>query len=205
MKYPRLLVVILLITTVLAAEWVWLQLRDRSTSETAATAALPRAAIPGGPFALTDHLGLQVNSSDFEGRLLLITFGYTYCPDVCPTTLLKVADTLDLLGDQAAHVQPLFVTVDPERDTPEVLAAYVAAFHPRLVGLTGSAEQIKRIAGDYRVYYEKVGSGDSDYFMDHSAFIYLAGAKGRPLAYFPHDLAPEDLAAEVRRFLDGTV
>ncbi len=205
MKHPRLVVVILLITAVLAAEWVWLQLRDRSPSESAATAAPAWAAIPGGDFALRDHRGLPVGSSDFGGRLLLISFGYTYCPDVCPTTLLKVANALDLLGDEAARVQPLFVTVDPERDTPEVLAAYVAAFHPRLVGLTGTAEQIKRIAGDYRVYYEKVGSGDNDYFMDHSAFIYLTSADGRPLAYFPHDLAPEDLAAEVRKFLDGTV
>ncbi len=205
MKHPRVVIVVLLITAVLAAEWAWLQLRDEPQSETATVAAPARAAIPGGHFALTDHLGRPVNSSDFGGDLLLIMFGYTYCPDVCPTTLLSMANALDMLGEQVARVQPLFVTVDPERDTPEVLAAYVAAFHPRLVGLTGSAEQIKRVAGNYRVYYARVGPEDSDYFMDHSAFIYLAAADGRPLAYFPHDLAPEDLAAEMRRFLDGTV
>jgi protein SCO1/2 len=205
MKHPRLVVVVLLITAVLAGEWAWLRLRDRPASDSAASAVPVGAAIPGGPFALTDHLGKPVSSGDFAGGLLLIVFGYTYCPDVCPTTLLGVASALDLLGEQAARIQPLFVTIDPMRDTPEVLAAYVAAFHPRLVGLTGSAAQIKRMAGDYRVYYARVGPEDGDYFMDHSAFIYLVGADGRPLAYFPHDLAPEDLAARVRAFLDGTV
>ncbi len=205
MKHPRLVVVVLLITAVLAAEWAWLQLRDRPTTDSAAGTVPARAAIPGGPFALTSHLGTPVSSSDFGDDLLLIFFGYTYCPDVCPTTLLGASSALDLLGEQAARLQPLFVTIDPERDTPEVLAAYVAAFHPRLIGLTGSAEQIKRIAGDYRVYYAKAGPDDGEYFMDHSAFIYLASADGRPLAYFPHDLAPEDLAAELRRLLDGMV
>lgn len=205
MKHPRIVVVVLLIAAVLAGEWAWLRLRSQPTATAPAGAAPAWAAIPGGPFALTDHLGRHVSSSDFESDLLLIAFGYTYCPDVCPTTLLGVSSALDLLGEQAVRVQPLFVTVDPERDTPEVLATYVAAFHPRLVGLTGRAEQIERIAGDYRVYYAKVGLEDDGYFMDHSAFIYLSGVDGRPLAYFPHDLAPEDLAAEVRRFLDGAV
>ena len=200
MKHPRIVVVVLLIAAVLAGEWAWLRLRSQPT-----TSAPAWAAIPGGPFALTDHLGRHVSSSDFDSDLLLIAFGYTYCPDVCPTTLLGVSSALDLLGEQAVRVQPLFVTVDPERDTPEVLATYVAAFHPRLVGLTGRAEQIERIAGDYRVYYAKVGLEDDDYFMDHSAFIYLSSVDGRPLAYFPHDLAPEELAAEIRKFLDGAV
>ena len=205
MKYPRLVLAMLLITTVLAAEWAWLRLRDQPSADPAVAATSARIAIPGGPFALTDHLGQPVSNGEFGRDLLLIVFGYTTCPDVCPTTLLGVASALDLLGEQAAQVQPLFVTVDPERDTPEVLAPYVAAFHPRLVGLTGSAAQIKRVAGDYRVYYARVGPEDGDYFMDHSAFVYLVGADGRPLAYFPHDLTPEDLAARLRTFLDGAV
>ncbi len=205
MKHPRLVVVVLLITAVLAAEWAWLRLRDRPTTDAAVGAAPARAAVPGGPFALTDHLGQPVSSSDFGDDLLLIFFGYTYSPDVCPTTLLGVSSALDLLGESAARVQPLFVTVDPKRDTPEVLATYVTAFHPRIIGLTGNAEQIRQVAGNYRVYYARVGNEDGDYFMDHSAYIYLAGTDGRPLAYFRHDVSPEDLAAALRRFLDGAV
>lgn len=205
MRHPRLVVVVLLITVVLAAEWAWLRLRGQPSSEPVGNTAEVRAAVPGGPFALTDHLGQSVSNRDFGSDLLLIVFGYTYCPDVCPTTLLGVASALDLLGDQAARIRPLFVTIDPARDTPEVLAGYVAAFHPRLVGLTGSAAQIKRMAEDYRVYYARVGPEDGAYTMDHSAFVYLVDADGRPLAYFPHDLAPDDFAAAVRAVLDGTV
>jgi protein SCO1/2 len=205
MKHPRFVVVVLLITAVLAVEWAWLRLRDQPSSDPALSTAPFWPAVAGGPFALTDHLGKPASNSDFAGGLLLIVFGYTACPDVCPTTLLGVASALDLLGEQAAQVQPLFVTIDPARDTPEVLAAYVAVFHPRIVGLTGRPEQIKQIARDYRVYYARVELEDGDYVMDHSAFVYLVGADGRPLAHFPHDIAVEDLAARVRTFLDDTL
>ena len=205
MKHQRIAIVVLLILAVLAAEWIWLQLRDQPSPDSPVAAVPGHVAVPGGPFALTDHRGQAMSDRDFRGGLVLIVFGYTYCPDVCPTTLQRVANALDLLGEEAEGVQPLFVTIDPERDTPEVLAGYVAAFHPRLVGLTGTREQIERMARNYRVYHARVDMEEGDYLMDHSAFIYLTGPDGRPLTYFPHDLPPEDMAARLREFLDGTV
>ena len=110
----------------------------------------------GGPFELVDHTGARRTDADYHGKLALIYFGYTYCPDVCPTDLQAVAATLDLLGDDGHAVQPLFITIDPARDTPEHLAGYVPLFHPRLVGLTGEADAIRRAARAYKVHYEKV-------------------------------------------------
>jgi protein SCO1/2 len=130
-----------------------------------------------------------------------MVFGYTFCPDVCPTTLQHVAQALDLLGSEADRVQPLFVTIDPERDSPEVLAAYVGAFHPRMVGLTGTRDQIERITRNYRVYRAKAEAGDGDYLMDHSAFVYLLGSDGRLLTYLRHDASPESIAALIEPLL----
>jgi protein SCO1/2 len=138
-------------------------------------------------FDLLDHTGKRVSSSSYEDRWLLIFFGYTFCPDVCPTTLGEVSLLMDALGEKADRIQPLFVTIDPERDTPEVLADYVAAFHPRIVGLTGSTEEIAAAASNYRVYYAKVseeGAPDS-YLMDHSAYLYLIDPAGNFVRPFP--------------------
>ena len=201
MKYRRIALVTCAIIGALAIEWPWLR------SETAGPAAQPSALVPvqttvaGGPFSLIDHRGKAVSHEDFQGHLVLMVFGYTFCPDVCPTILQRVAETLDLLGARAAQVQPLFVTVDPERDTPEVLARYVGAFHPRLIGLTGSPDQVREITRNYRVYHAKAGAGDGDYLMDHSAYIYLLGADGRLLTYLRHDAAPEAIAAVIEPLL----
>jgi cytochrome oxidase Cu insertion factor (SCO1/SenC/PrrC family) len=149
----------------------------------------------GGPFELIDHTGARRTDADYRGKLALIYFGYTYCPDVCPTDLQAVASALDLLGDRARAVQPLFITIDPERDTPGHLADYVPLFHPRLVGLTGDADAIRRVARAYKVHYAKVVLPDSpDYAMDHSAFIYLVDAQGRYLGFFPPGTSPERMA-----------
>lgn len=149
----------------------------------------------GGPFELIDHTGARRTDADYRGKLALIYFGYTYCPDVCPTDLQAMASALDLLGDGARAVQPLFITIDPERDTPEHLANYVSLFHPRLVGLTGEAEAVRRAARAYKVYYAKVVLPESsDYVMDHSAFIYLLDASGRYLGFFPPGTSPERMA-----------
>ena len=136
----------------------------------------------GGPFTLTDHTGRQVTEKDFQGKAMLIFFGYTFCPDVCPTSLTEISAAMDKLGPMAAQVVPILVSVDPERDTPEVLKDYVAHFHPSIVGLTGTQEQIKQAAKAYRVFYAKVvdEGGDKDaYLMDHSSVIYLMGPNGK--------------------------
>jgi protein SCO1/2 len=152
----------------------------------------------GGSFSLTDHAGRAVTDRDFAGRPLLVYFGFTYCPDVCPTELGTIAAALDLLGPAGERVTPILITIDPERDTPEALGNYVALFHPRLVGLTGTAEQIAQVARAYRVYYAKVQPRDStQYLMDHSSFIYLVGPDGRVRSLFRPQTSPEAIAAAV--------
>ena len=202
MKYRRIALVILAIITVLVVEWAWLR-SDPAVSARQTSPLVPaQATVPGGPFALIDHSGQAVSDGDFRGQIVLMVFGYTFCPDVCPTTLSRVAEALDLLDRGADQVQPLFVTIDPQRDSPDVLAAYVKAFHPRMVGLTGTADQVREITGNYRVYHAKAGADDSDYLMDHSAFIYLIGADGRLLTYLRHDATPEAIAAVIEPLLD---
>jgi len=154
----------------------------------------------GGPFALIDHTGAARSERDFRGKLLLIYFGFTYCPDICPTDLQNIGLALDQLGAVSDKVQPLFVTVDPERDTPPHLAQYVQMFHPRLIGLTGDASAIRAAADAYKVYYAKVSNerGD-DYTVDHTAFTYLIGADGKYLGFLPPGTAPERIADILRQ------
>lgn len=156
----------------------------------------------GGPFALVDQAGQPRTDKDFRGKLMLVYFGFSYCPDICPTDLQNIGLALDRLGDAGARVQPLFVTVDPERDTPQHLAEYLPMFHPRLVGLTGDSAAIRRAADAYKVYYAKVPNqkGD-DYTLDHTAFIYLMGADGRYLGFFPPGTSAERIAETVGRQL----
>jgi protein SCO1/2 len=153
----------------------------------------------GGPFALIDHTGKPRTDADFRGKLLLVYFGFTYCPDVCPTDLQSIALALDKLGAAGNAVQPLFITVDPERDTAAHLADYVAMFHPRLIGLTGDASAIHKAAEGYRAYYAKVpNEAGTDYTVDHSAFIYVVGARGEYLGFFPPGTTPERIAEGLR-------
>jgi protein SCO1/2 len=152
----------------------------------------------GGPFSLVDHTGRAVSERDFAGRPLLVYFGFTYCPDVCPTELGTIAAALDAMGPAGERVTPVFVSIDPERDTPAAMADYVSRFHPRMVGLTGTAEQVAQAARAYRVYYAKVRPRDStDYLMDHSSFIYFVGPDGRVRSLFRPETAPEAIAAAV--------
>ena len=161
--------------------------------------AVPGVAI-GGAFSLVDHTGRPVTDETFRGKYLLVFFGFTACPDVCPTGLMTAAQVMDRLGPDAAKVQPLFITVDPERDTPEQMAQYVAQFHPRLIGLTGTPEQIREAAGRYRVYYakQKPKDGDDFYLVDHTAFFYLMDPAGNSVGIFRHSAKPEDVAAAIR-------
>jgi protein SCO1/2 len=157
----------------------------------------------GGPFLLQDGNGRQVTDREFRGKFMLVYFGYTFCPDVCPTTLNEMADAVDRLGPAADRLQPIFITVDPKRDTPSVVKQYVAAFTPRLVGLTGSPEQIAQVAKEYRVYYaeHRTGPGPGDYSMDHSSVIYLMGPDGKFIAPVRADETGAEMAAELAKYV----
>jgi protein SCO1/2 len=161
------------------------------------------ASLVGGPFTLQDGDGRQVTDRDFRGKYMLVYFGYTFCPDVCPTTLNEVAGALDHLGGKAAKLQPIFITVDPKRDTAPVVKQYVEAFSPRLIGLTGSPEQIAQVAQEYRVYYaeHRTGPGPNDYSMDHSSILYLMGPDGRFIAPIRADESGEQMAADLEKLM----
>jgi protein SCO1 len=155
------------------------------------------AAAVGGPFQLVAGDGRVVTDRDFRGKYLLVYFGYTICPDVCPTTLQSLATALDALGPKADRVQPLLITVDPARDTPAVLAQYTAAFSPRLIGLSGTPEAIAAVEREYRVYaaIHRTGAGADDYSVDHSSVLFLMGPDGQFIARLRADASGPELAA----------
>ncbi|MEQ8746509.1 SCO family protein [Pyruvatibacter sp.] len=157
----------------------------------------------GGPFSLVDHTGKAVTQADFEGRKTLVYFGFTFCPDVCPTALQVMAVALEELGEDADAITPVFITVDPERDDVETMAAYVNHFGDNFVGLTGTPEQIAATAKAYKVYFRKVEDPASSggYTMDHSSVVYLMGEDGTFLANFTHETLPDRMAARLRQFL----
>jgi cytochrome oxidase Cu insertion factor (SCO1/SenC/PrrC family) len=156
----------------------------------------------GGPFDLTDHTGRRRTDAEFRGKLLILYFGYTYCPDICPADLQAISLAMDALGSAGDSVQPLFVTVDPERDTASHLADYLTSFHPRLIGLTGDIAAIKQMALAYKVFFAKddIASTDS-YAVDHTAFIYLVGPDGRYLGFLPPGTPPDRIADAARAHL----
>ena len=165
--------------------------------------ALEQAAAIGGPFTLQDGSSRTVTDQSFRGKYMLVYFGYTFCPDVCPTTLNDVAQALDKLGGKADRVQPLFITVDPARDTAPVMQKYTEAFSPRITGLTGTAGQIAAVAREYRVYYapHKTGPNPGDYTMDHSSILYLMGPNGRFIGVIRADEGADQIAADLGRQL----
>jgi protein SCO1/2 len=139
-----------------------------------------------------------VRDEDFRGKYMLISFGYTYCPDVCPMELQVISAALDRLGEKGKDIQPIFITIDPERDTPQVLAQYMPNFHPGYLGLTGSQEAIDKVAKEYRVYYAKTdNSSGADYLMDHSSIIYLMDKQGTFLKHFSYGTDAKALAAAI--------
>lgn len=159
----------------------------------------------GGPFTLVGKDGRTVRYSDFDGKYRILYFGYTFCPDVCPTTLADEAAALGKLPPaEAARIQPLFITVDPERDTPKVVKGYAATFYPRMVGLTGSVEQITAVERAYKVYAAKAPGENGAYTMDHSSIIYLMGPDGRFLAHFAHGVSVDQMAEELHKYLSAS-
>ncbi len=191
-----------------------LYLSDEGVRETARSATAPAI---GGPFALVDHRGRAVTEADYRGKLMVVTFGYTFCPDVCPTGLYKIGQALDALGADAGQVHPLFITLDPERDSAEALADYLGNFHPALIGLTGSPEQVAAAAKAYFVYYAKAppahdhedGAEAShehaeeagDYLVDQSTATYVMGRDGGFRKAVSQGSSAEDLAAAIRKHL----
>lgn len=155
----------------------------------------------GGPFTLVDHNGNTVTDANFHGRFLLIYFGYTFCPDVCPTSAIMMAHALEQLGEEEQKVVPIIITIDPERDRPEDLKEYISHFHPRMVGLSGTLEQVRVAVKAYKVYAEKVfeeGWGVDDYFVYHSDVIYFMGRDGEYLDHFGSGTIPKIMAARMR-------
>ncbi len=164
----------------------------------------PEGPAIGGSFSLIDHNGRSVTDADFRGKVMLIYFGYTFCPDVCPTTLGNVAQAFDLLTpEEQAQVVPMFITVDPERDTVDQIAQYVDAFSPAFVGLTGSPEQIAPVLKSFRVYARKVETKDGNYSVDHSSILYVMDKKGRYASHFVGEASPKDIAAGLKKQLAG--
>lgn len=160
----------------------------------------PRTAAIGGPFRLTDQNGRMVTEQDLKGAPFLVFFGFTHCPEVCPTTLFEVSEILRKLGPDADRVRALFITIDPDRDTSAALKDYLSSFDPRMLGLTGDPAEIAAVAKAYRVYYKKVPL-EQDYTMDHTTIVYLMDKEGRFVSPFNLKRTTEAAAADLRRYL----
>jgi len=184
----------MVLTGVIAADFI---LSRQATKPNAVQSA--GQALIGGPFELTDHTGKRVTEKDYGGRYMLVYFGYTFCPDVCPGELQVISAALDMLGDKVKRIQPIFISVDPDRDTVDVMKEYVSNFHPGFVGLTGSKSEIAAAAKAYRVYYRKgeAGSGKDDYLVDHSSIIYLMGPDGKFVRHFNFGTKPEEISKAI--------
>jgi protein SCO1/2 len=204
----RALAVVAAALLAIAAATTWLATREPPPVDRRADAArlmneLMSGKVPvGGAFVLADHAGRRVALADFRGKLVLLYFGYATCPDVCPTDLATIGQTLRDLGPAGDQVQPVFITLDPERDTPAVLREYAPAFHSRFVALTGTESEIRRVATDYKVFFEKVSMpGTTTYVIDHTAYTFLLDRAGRFVSLFPPGTPSERMAVLVREQL----
>jgi protein SCO1/2 len=197
---PRfVLVAAALAALVILGAGVFLALALRDNPRGAAGTMLASAI--GGPFRLTDQNGKTVTDADLKGKWSLVYFGYTHCPDACPTALNDISIALEDLGAKRDAVRPVFITVDPERDTPEALKAYVTSFDAPILALTGTPEQVAQAAKGYRVYYAKHPEAGGDYSMDHSSVIYVMDPQGRFTASFTHESTPEQIAERLKKLL----
>jgi len=198
---PRrfVLVAVLLAGLVILGVGAFLALSLHETPRGAAGTLLASAI--GGPFRLVDQNGKTVTDGDLKGKWSLVYFGYTHCPDACPTALNDISIALDELGPKRDAVRPVFITVDPERDTAEVLKAYVTSFDAPIMALTGTPKEIAQAAKGYRVYYAKHPEAGGDYSMDHSSVIYVMDPEGRFTASFTHENTPEEIAERLKKLL----
>src|SRR5688572_21776493 len=205
-RFPVVLLPFLVLATVVAAGALW-RLGDLRAQRGVQTISQEKVVL-GGPFTLIDQTGARRTDADFRGKYMLVFFGYTYCPDVCPTTLAVQAEALDKLGTRANEIVPIFITVDPKRDTPEKLKSYLSAFDAKpsssrrnFVGLTGTDEEIDKAADGYEVYYKahldgRFG-GPEDYSVDHTGNVYLMSPEGKFVAYYSQGISPDELAADL--------
>lgn len=158
----------------------------------------------GGDFTLTDHNGIPLSLTDFRSKVVLLNFGYTHCPDICPATMLTMQRLVKLLGDDADKVQILFITLDPERDTPERLSAYMEYFNPGFIALTGAIEEISKVAKQYGARFEKEAfDEEGGYSIAHTGVIYLIDSQGRIRAFFKVTAGPKEILPDVKRLLVG--
>jgi len=195
----RILLISLAMVTAGGIGWL---LSDWMLAEKGMQQAAPARSAIGGPFSLTDGDGKTWTDKDFRGKLMVIYFGYAYCPDVCPTSLGAIGAAMDLLGPASDGIAPIFITVDPERDNGQELKNYAAAFHPRMVGLGGAVDAISAAARAYRVYFKKTIPADgSPYLMDHSSILYVMGKDGQFLTHFNHLATPDEIAAGLKKLL----
>ncbi|MSP94893.1 MAG: SCO family protein [Alphaproteobacteria bacterium] len=199
MKRPPSVAIIpiLLLLTVVAAGALW-RLGDLRSQQGVQTIESKLVEL-GGAFALTDQDGMRRTDADFRGKYMLVFFGYTFCPDVCPTTLAVQAEALKILGGQATRIVPVFITVDPKRDTPEVLKSYLAAFGPDFIGLSGDEAEITQVTKAYRVFYQAHAEEGDNYTVDHSGVVYLMSPEGKFVANYSLDTSPDMMAADLRR------
>ena len=165
------------------------------------TRSIATPAAIGGPFQLTDQSGQTVTDKDMQGRPTLIFFGFTHCPDVCPTSLFEISEVLRAMGPDADRVNAYFISVDPERDSAAAMKEYLSSFDPRLKGLSGPPEDLAKVISEYRVYAKKVPLKDGDYTMDHTALVYLMDREGKFVAPFNLKRTPEEAAVDLRRYL----
>jgi protein SCO1 len=190
-RAPTALIVLALLLAILAGGLLWYASDLLPGTQSSGMADI------GGPFALTDQNGMRRTDRDFRRRYVLLYFGYSYCPDVCPTTLSVMADALAKLGPHASRIVPVFVTIDPERDTPPILKKYLAAFGPEFVGLTGSLGDVTKVAHEYRVYFAKQKLATGGYALDHSSVIYVLGPDGKLAKFYDEAITPDRLAKDL--------
>jgi protein SCO1/2 len=196
LRTPEALIPYLLAAACLVAGGMW-HVSERLEAR-AFTIGQPQV---GGPFALLDQNGDTKTDRDFRGRWMLIYFGYTNCPDVCPTTLSLMSAVMDRLGGRAARVAPIFITVDPDHDTPAMMKQYLHAFGSRFIGLTGPKSHIASVASEYRVYFRRRPLAGGQYAVDHSSVIYLMDPNGKFAADYDNSQGPDDIAADLKKRL----
>lgn len=198
----NLLILLIFFIILLGSSFVLLRHQSVAPEDLAASQTKLGEISIGGPFELVDGQGNIITEASFRGRWMLVFFGFTSCPDICPTTLANVTQALDELGSDARKIVPLFITIDPVRDTSKAMADYVSHFHPQIVGLTGSAAQIAQAASAYKVYYAKAPNSGENYMMDHSGYIYLMSPQGMYVRHFSHQASGDEIASAIRGYLN---
>lgn len=211
----KTLLIFILLLAIAAATFLFMEKNKLADMPTGDAAQGEGTALIGGDFTLTNQDGALVTNRDFQGRVMLVFFGFTHCPDICPVTSATFARLLEILGDKTSQVAPIFISVDPARDTPEVLKNYFANIDPRIIGLTGTPEQTAQAAQAYKAYFSTAtapahdehdsqghGHDTTDYMVDHSGFIYVMDKNGAYAKHFPFDASAETIAAAVTPLLD---